>query len=110
MLNKRIHKSIIGISKILLPVMLLLLLAPQLIRFNLELSMTNRFFQTHQMSFLIIHGLFYLALYWCWPRLITVLINRYKHEINESQIKLALQARGYLLATLVFFELLIWWR
>ncbi|HAT8866571.1 TPA: hypothetical protein OUZ96_000386 [Legionella pneumophila] len=110
MFNKRISQFIIGISKTVVPVVLILLLAPQLIRFTSELNSTSHFFQNHQIHFLILHGLFYLALYGCWPRLITVLINRCHYEISDSQIKLALQARNYLLAALIFFELLVWWR
>lgn len=110
MSNKRISQFIIGISKTVLPVVLILLLAPQLIRFSSELNSANHFFQAHQINFLIFHSLFYLILYWCWPKLINVLSNRCHHEINDSQIKLALQARNYLLAALIFFELLVWWR
>lgn len=51
MLNKRFYKSIIGISKFILPVVLLLLLAPQLIRFSTEFSSMNDFFKTHQIGF-----------------------------------------------------------
>ncbi|EHL32587.1 hypothetical protein [Legionella drancourtii] len=110
MSNKHISRFIIGISKTVLPVVLILLLAPQFIRFSSELNSASHFFQAHQIKFLIIHSFFYLALYCCWPRLITVLSNRCHHEINDSQIKLALQARNYLLAALIFFELLVWWR
>ncbi|AMQ28368.1 TPA: hypothetical protein KKX32_000316 [Legionella pneumophila] len=110
MFNKRIHKSIIGISKIILPVGLLLLLTPQMMQFSSELNLVNRFLQAHQMSFLFFHSLFYLALYWCWPKLIIMLVNRCHHELDEAQIKLAVQARGYLLTALVFFELMVLWR
>lgn len=110
MLNKRFYKSIIGISKFILPVVLLLLLAPQLIQFSSELGTINDFFKAHQIGFLLCHMLFYLALYWAWPKLITGMINRRRDELDEAQIKLALQAKYYLLAALIFFELLIWWR
>ncbi|MBA2650293.1 MAG: hypothetical protein H0U75_12025 [Legionella sp.] len=106
MLCKRITKSIIGISKIVLLVALLFLLAPQFLQYSIELNTANHFFQAHQMSFLIFHGLFYLALYWVWPKLITVLVGQ--NKLNESQIKMILQARVYLLAALVTFELLVW--
>ena len=110
MSNKRISQFIIGISKTVLPVVLILLLAPQLIRFSSELNSASHFFQAHKINFLILHSLFYLALYWYWPKLITALRSRCHHEISDSQIKLALQARNYLLAALIFFELLIWWK
>ena len=41
---------------------------------------------------------------------ITGMANRRQDELDEAQIKLALQAKYYLLAALIFFELLIWWR
>ncbi|BCZ97747.1 hypothetical protein SCZ71_12755 [Legionella pneumophila serogroup 1] len=110
MLNKWFYKSIIGISKFILPVVLLLLLAPQLMRFSTEFSSMNDFFKTHQICFLLYHMLFYLALYWAWPKLITGMVNRRQHELDEAQIKLAVQARGYLLTALVFFELMVLWR
>ncbi|HAT9022102.1 TPA: hypothetical protein JBB12_10485 [Legionella pneumophila subsp. pneumophila] len=110
MLNKRFYKSIIGISKFILPVVLLLLLAPQLMRFSTEFSSMNDFFKTHQIGFLRCHMLFYLVLYWAWPKLITSMVNRRPHELDEVQIKLALQAKYYLIAALIFFELLVWWR
>lgn len=110
MLNKRFYKSIIGTSKFILPVVLLLLLAAQLMRFSTELSIINDFFKNHQIGFLLGHMLFYLALYWAWPKLITGMINRCQDELDEAQIKLALQAKYYLLAALILFELLIWWR
>ncbi|AOU64467.1 hypothetical protein [Legionella pneumophila] len=110
MLNKRFYKSIIGISKFILPVVLLLLLAPFLIQFSTELSTMNDFFKTHQIGFLICHTLFYLAFYWAWPKLITGIVNQRQHELDEAQIKLALQAKYYLLAALILFELLVWWR
>ncbi|OCH99175.1 hypothetical protein A8135_07970 [Legionella jamestowniensis] len=110
MLNKQLYKSIIGISKFILPVVLLLLLAPQLIQFSSELGTMNDFFKNHQIGFLFCHMLFYLTLYLAWPKLITSLVNRRSHEFDEVQIKLALQAKYYLLAALIFFELLVWWR
>ncbi|MCW8443098.1 hypothetical protein OQJ05_03400 [Fluoribacter gormanii] len=110
MLNKWLYKSIIGISKFILPVILLLLLAPQLTRFSTEISSMNNFFKIYQVGFLLCHMLFYLALYWAWPKLITGMINRRQDELDETQIKLALQAKYYLLTALIFFELLIWWR
>ncbi|KTD18258.1 hypothetical protein Ljor_2564 [Legionella jordanis] len=110
MLNNWFYKSIIGISKFILPVVLLLFLAPQLMRFSTEISSMNDFFKIHQVGFLLCHMLFYIALYWAWPKLITGMVNRRQDELDEAQIKLALQAKYYLLAALIFFELLIWWR
>lgn len=110
MLNNIVRKTIIGISKYILPVLLLILLAPQLIQFSSKLDATNHFLKVHQVSFLTFHILFYFVLFWGWPKLILLLANRNQNELDESQIKLALQARWYLLAALVLFELLVWWK
>jgi hypothetical protein len=110
MLNKYVRTTIIAITKYILPVVLLLLLAPQLVQFSPQLAQANQFFHIHQLAFLFLHNLLYLALYWLWPRIIYVLVNRSPHEITPEQINSALNAKWYLLAALVFFELLYWWR
>ncbi|HAT7052172.1 hypothetical protein SDC14_14620 [Legionella pneumophila serogroup 1] len=110
MLNKYVRTTIIAITKYILPVVLLLLLAPQFVQFSSQLTQTNQFFQLHQIAFLLVHSLFYLALYWLWPRIIHVLVNRSSHDITQEQINSALKAKWYLLAALVFFEVLVWWR
>lgn len=110
MLNKTIRTTIIAITKYILPVVLLLLLAPQLVQFSPQLTQANQFFHLHQVAFLFLHCLLYLALYWLWPRFIHVLVNRSAHEVAPEQINSALKAKWYLLAALVFFEVLVWWR
>ncbi|MCE3045372.1 hypothetical protein [Legionella sp. 16cNR16C] len=110
MLNKSIRTAIIAIIKYILPVVLLLMLAPQLIQFSPQLIQANQFFHLHQFSFLLLHSLFFLALYWFWPRVIHALLNRSSHEITQEQINSALNAKWYLLAALIFFEALVWWR
>ena len=110
MLNKYARTTIIAITKYILPVVLILLLAPQLVQFSPQLTKANQFFHLHQIVFLLLHSLFYLALYLLWPRIIHALVNRNAYEITQEQINSALNAKWYLLATLVFFEILVWWR
>ncbi|MHA3183318.1 hypothetical protein ACX1EY_14205 [Legionella pneumophila] len=110
MLNKTVRTTIIVITKYILPIVLLLLLAPQLVQFSPQLTQANQFFHLHQGAFFFLHCLLYLALYWLWPRIIHVLVSRSPHEIAQEQINSALSAKWYLLAALVFFELLFWWR
>lgn len=110
MLNKYVRTTIIAITKYILPVVLLLLLAPQLVQFSPQLTKTNQFFHLHQAAFLLVHSLFYLALYWLWPRIIHTLVNRSPHDITQEQLNSVLNAKWYLLAALVFFEVLVWWR
>ncbi|KTC76165.1 hypothetical protein Lbir_0234 [Legionella birminghamensis] len=110
MLNKYTRTAIIAITKYVLPVVLLVLLAPQLIQFSPQLTQANQFFHLHQLSFLLLHSLFYIALFCLWPRVIHAFVNRSSHEIAQEQINSALNAKWYLLAALIFFEALVWWR
>lgn len=109
MLNKTIHTTIIVITKYILPVVLLFLLAPQLVQWSPQLTQVNQFFHVHQVAFLLLHSLFYFALYWLWPRMIYVLVDRTAHDITQEQINSALTAKWYLLTALVFFEVLVSW-
>lgn len=110
MLNRYARTTIIAITKYILPVVLLFLLAPLLVEFSPQLTQANQFFHLHQVAFLFLHTVFYLALYCLWPRIIYVLVNRSPHEITQEQIHSALNAKWYLLSALVFFELFFWWR
>lgn len=109
MLNKYVNATIIATTKYILPVILLLLLAPQLVQFSPQLLKVNQFFQLHQVAFLLLHCLLYLAFYWLWPRMIIVLVNRSSHEIASEQINIALKSKWYLLAALCLLEVLVWW-
>lgn len=110
MFNQYIRTPIIVVTKYLLPVLLLLLLAPQLLQFSPQLTQVNQFFHTYQTPFLAVHSLFYLALYWLWPHLIHYRMTRNTQEPSPERIQLALNAKWYVLASLVFFEALVWWR
>ena len=110
MFNKTIRTPIIAITKYILPVVLLFLLASQLVQWSPQLTQVNQFFHVHQVVFLLLHSFFYFALYWLWPRMIYVLVNRNAHDITQEQINSALKAKWYLLTTVVFFEVLVWWR
>lgn len=110
MLKKHIRSTIIVLFKCLVPVILLLLLAPLLLQFSQQINQFQHFFDTHQIGFHIFHGLFYLAIYWLWPRLIHAHIRHNKNDITTDQIRTAQNARWYLLAAMAFFELLTWWR
>jgi amino acid permease len=110
MFNKYVRTPIIVVTKYILPVLLLLLLAPQLLTFSPQLTEANHFFHTYKALFLAIHSFFYLALYWLWPHLINHLITRSVHEPSPERIQLALKAKWYLIAALIFFETLVWLR
>ena len=108
MLNRYARLSIIALTKYILPVVVLLLLIPQLLHFSPQIIQANKFFHYHQCSFLLVHGLFYLAFYYCWPRIIYFLVKRSNHLITQEQLHCALNAKWYLLTALVFFEVMAW--
>ena len=110
MLNKYIRLTIIVMIQIILPVMTILLLAPQLLKFNNELNQASHFLLTHRAGFLITHIIFYLALFWLWPKIIYSYVKRTNHETSPEQIQSALKAKWYLLSAMAFFELMVWWR
>ncbi len=110
MLNKYIRSTIIVMIQVILPVVLLLLLAPQLLQFNHEFNQASHFFLTYKIGFLVTHITFYLALFGLWPRVISFYVQRSNTEIPTEHIQSALKAKWYLLVAMVFFELLVWWR
>jgi len=110
MLKKYLRSTIIVTIQVILPVGLLLLLAPQLLQFNKGFAQASHFFVLHKLGFLFGHIIFYLALLWLWPKIIHLYINRKNHEVTPELIELALKARWYLLLAMAFFELMVWWR
>jgi len=110
MLNKYIRSTIIIIVQFFLPGVLLLLLTPQLLQFNQELHKAQNFFVSHKTGFLITHLLFYLALLGVWPLITNAYVKRSQHEISTEQVHSALNAKWYLLAAMIIFEFLAWWK
>lgn len=110
MLYKYIRSTIIVTIQLILPVALLLLLAPQLLQSYHGFNKAQQFFSIHKTGFLITHTLFYLALIRLWPIFIYAYITRSNLETTTEQMLSALKAKWYFIASLVFFELLVWWR
>jgi hypothetical protein len=110
MLNKYLRSTIIVTVQAVLPVVLLLLLAPVLLQFNNEFNQVNHFLLIHKTGFLLTHLILYIALIYVWPLIINWYIKRHAYEINSEQVQSALNIKWYLLGAMVFFELLVWWR
>jgi len=110
MLKKYIRSTIIVLIQVIVPVVLLLILAPQLLQFHDGFNQAQHFFLIHKTGFLITHILLYLTLLWLWPRIIYSYIKRVHIEIVPEQIQAALKAKWYLLAAMAFFELMFWWK
>ncbi|HAU3626743.1 TPA: hypothetical protein F7136_04720 [Legionella pneumophila] len=110
MLKKYIRSTIIVMIQVILPVLLLLMIAPQLLQFSHEFNQASNFFITHKIGFLIIHIIFYLALFGLWRRIIYFYVKRSNIEITAEQVQTALKAKWYLLVAMAFFELMVWWK
>lgn len=110
MFNRYTRLIIINLIKMIIPVSMLFLIAPQLVHINKTLNEIQIFLSAHQIIFLISHLLFYVVVYLLWPKIVQVFLFRKKHTLAPAQIHLVLSARLYLLGILLFIELLIWWR
>lgn len=109
MQNKYLRSIIITFIQFLVPVLLLLILIPQLLSQADQIKQTQVFFKVHHFEFLIFHGLFYLLLVSLWPCLITQIAISRGLNADSCQIKTALSARWYLVFSMVLFELIFWW-
>ncbi len=110
MLNKTVRSIIIVTIQLIVPVTLLLILAPQIIDHTRQFNHVREFLNKHQLQFLLAHCSFYLALFLIWPHLINLTISRLNSEPDSARIKTATFARWYLIAAMAFFELLTFWK
>lgn len=110
MLSKYVRSTIIVLIQVILPVGLVLILAPHLLQSQNGFNQAQHFFIIHKIGFLITHISLYIALFWLWPRIIYIYIKQINNESTPEQIQSALKAKWYLLITMAFFELMVWWR
>ena len=106
MLNKYAKYLIIGIIQLAGLGLLMLLIAPNLLKNTSSLHQWQDFFTRFQLVFFLSHSLFYIALYYSCPRICKCLANRQPEPTTVKQIKHAMQARYYLISTFLLFELL----
>ena len=109
MLTKTVRSIIIVTIQLIVPVILLLIIAPQIVDHTHQFRHLTEFFSRHQLHFFLAHCSFYLVLFLVWPHLIRLTITRANSEPDAAQIKTVTNARWYLIATMAFFELLTWW-
>lgn len=107
--NKYLRTTIIVTAQCIVPAILLFIIAPALMNHSGQFNQAQTFFKVHQTILLTVHGLFYLSLCLLWPRFINLVVSRQHHQTDAHQINIALSARWYLLAAMVFFELLMFW-
>lgn len=104
MIKHYIRSSIIVLIQTVLPIIALLAIAPWFINSNL-LTRWQSTSTTIQPWFIGLHVVVYLALVLLWPRLILRLQNQ--HQLTTEQLSTALKIRWYLLAILVFIDVLM---
>lgn len=105
MIRNYIRSTITVIIQILLPIMVLLVLGPLFINTKVITHLQQPVFDPW---FIVLHGLFYLSFILFWPKLVYRLHKQ--NPINTEQLKTALKARWYLLATFLFIDALMLWR
>ncbi|VEB35429.1 Uncharacterised protein [Legionella sainthelensi] len=102
MIKNYIRLTIIVLVQILLPIMVLLVLAPLFINTKVINHLQQPVFHPW---FIVLHGLLYLSLILLWPKLVQRLHKQ--NPINTEQLKTALKARWYLLTIFLFIDTLI---
>ena len=106
MLKKFLKPLIIGALQVLLLLILAAFFAPLFLKNATTVNHLKHLLEDYKGCFLIVHGLFYIALYFLWPLLIQYLAQRQTTPPTAEQLKKALNARLYLLAFFILFELL----
>lgn len=107
--NKYLRSTIIITAQCIVPAMLLFIITPALMNHSEQFNQAQTFCRVHQMILLMVHGLFYLSLFLLWPHFIHLIVSRQHHQPGANQINIARSARWYLLAAMIFFELLMLW-
>jgi hypothetical protein len=106
MLKKYLKSSIIVLFQLAALAVLAAILVPLLLKHTDNFNEGRAFFMHYKSLFLIIHGLFYVALYFFWPFLVFFMVNRGHGKLDEKQIAKALHGRIYLLGIFIVLELL----
>ncbi len=106
MLKKYLSSSIIVLFQFILLGIVIVICAPLLLQ-NSNLAQHINIFLTHyQPIFLVSHGLFYLAFYVSWPKVVKFIAVSQPETPHAAQIKKAIQIRIYLLAIFLSIELI----
>ncbi|WP_256593820.1 hypothetical protein [Legionella feeleii] len=81
-------------------------ITPFLLRNTDSLNQFRQLVQHFKWPLLLIHVLFYAALYGAWPFLINLLRQKHACSPDEGQLRCALNVRLYLIGAFVIFEVL----
>ncbi|KTD56738.1 hypothetical protein Lsan_2898 [Legionella santicrucis] len=110
MRNKYLRSTIIVMIQLILPLFGFLLFASQLLDHPQLINQLALDLKSHQSLFFIMRILFYMAFYFIWPVLINHQLAQKQLSVEPWQKQTAISARWYLLAMMLFFEILNYWR
>ena len=106
MLKKHSKLFIIALFQITGIAILILACATLMLNQTGNINHWRDFFTRFHSTFVIIHSLFYIAIYCLWPYLINMLAYRQPEPPTPKQIKKAMHARYYLIGAFLIIELL----
>lgn len=106
MLKKILKPSIIVVIQVILLVILILCITPFLLKNTDSLNHFRQVMLRFKWPLLLIHGFFYILLYFLWSLLINVLSRQQVTPPSNEQLRGALNARLYLIGAFIIFECL----
>lgn len=106
MLKKYIKSFIIVLIQFIPPAILVVLIAQFLIQHPETAAHVRHFFIHFKGAFLLSHVVFYIGLFFLWPKVVLLISKRQNLEPTPEQLSKANQIRLYLIAILIFIELL----
>ena len=106
MLKKYTQQFIISILQLTGIAIATLLIATLMLNHTSGLNHWRDFFIHFHGMFLIVHSLFYIAIYCLWPYLINAIAYRQPKPPTTRQINKAMHARYFLIVAFLIFELL----
>ncbi len=98
-----LRSSIIVLTQTILPILVLLVITPWLIRQTTSFSQWHTFLSNNHHLFLMMHIGFYIALILFWPKLVKTMKTQ---ATTQQQLSLAKQARWYLVGIFLLIELI----
>lgn len=106
MLKKYLKPSIICLIQGVLLALLIFCLAPVFLENTNILNHWRIHFQHLKWLFLSFHGTFYVCIWFGWPLLVRLIVSKRECQPSDTQFKIAIQARYYLIGALIILEAL----
>ena len=106
MLRQSIQRSIIATIQLTGLATLALVIAMTMLHHTNQLNHWHDFFAHFHRLFFMVHSVFYIALFSLWPHAIHLMAHRQQTIPSSKQIKVATNARFFLIGTFLLIELL----